>query len=103
MPFSIETFVGLHIYLVAADLIYNILDKFMVSLYDNLLSPFVNMLLGDSFFSNLRWKIGKAEEENVIDIGAIIAEMFKLFFLALFAFYVYKYFKYYEKYQKLKV
>ena len=98
MPFSIETFVGLHIYLVAADLIYNILDKFMVSLYDNLLSPFVNMLLGDSFFSSLKWKIGKAEDDNVIDLGAIIAELFKLFFLALFAFYMYQYFKKYAKF-----
>ena len=106
MPFSIETFIGLHIYLVAADLIYNILDKFVQSLYENLISPGVNALFGENFFSKLQWNIGSKDEKGefkvVIDIGAIIAEGVKVFLLALFAFNVYKYFKKYEKYRSLK-
>ena len=101
MAFSIETFVGLHIYLVAADLIYNILDKFMVSLYDNLLSPFVDMLLGENFFEKFKWNVGK-DGKIKIDLGAILAEAIKVFFLALFAFNMYKYFKKYEKFRSLK-
>ena len=101
MAFSIETFVGLHIYLVAADLIYNILDKFMTSLYDNLISPFVDMLFGENFFERLKWNAGK-DGKTVIDIGAIIAEAVKVFFLALFAFNVYIYFQKYEKFRNLK-
>ena len=101
MPFSIETFVGLHIYLVAADLIYNILDRFMVSFYDNLLSPFVNALLGEDFFEKLKWQMGK-KEENVIDLGAIISETVKLTILVLLSYNIYKYFKKYAKFRSLK-
>ena len=99
MGFSIETFVGLHIYLVAADLIYNILDKFMSSLYENLLSPFIDMLLGENFFAKLKWTVG---EDKTIDLGAILAEGIKVFFLALFAFYMYQYFQKYAKFHSLK-
>ena len=98
--FNIETFIGLHIYLVAADLIYNILDRFITSVYDNFLSPLINELLGDSV-NKLRWKIGKSED-SVIDLGKIISESIKLFIIALMSFYIYVYFKKYKKYNQLK-
>jgi len=98
--FNIETFIGLHIYLVAADLIYNILDRFITCIYDNLLSPLVNVLLGDTV-SSFRWKIGK-DEDDVIDLGKIVKESVKLFIIALMSFYMYKYFKKYKKYKDLK-
>jgi len=98
--FNIETFIGLHIYLVAADLIYNILDRFITSIYENLLSPLINELLGDGVKS-LKWKIGK-DEDAIIDLGAIIRECVKLFFIALMSYYMYSYFQKYKKYKGLK-
>lgn len=97
MSFSIETFVGLHVYLISAHLIYNILDRFMISFYDNLLSPFVNILVGKNLFEKLKWQIEK--EEDIIDLGEIIAETVKLTIFVLLSYNVYKYFK---KHKKLK-
>ena len=102
MPFSFEQFAGLHVYLICADLIYNILDKIIMSIYDNLLSPLINVLLGKDLLNKLTFKIGQ-EEEDVIKIGNIIAEIIKMFFIALIIFYVYKFAKKYEKYRKLKI
>lgn len=71
----------------------------MTSLYDNLLSPFIDMLLGENFFEKLKWDIGN---DKVIDLGAILAEGIKVFFLALLSFYMYQYFKKYAKFNSLK-
>ena len=101
MPFSFETFAGLHVYLIIADLIYNILDKIITSLYENLLSPVINVTLGKDLIDKLTYKIGPGEED-VIKIGVIIAEVIKMFFIALLIFYVYSFAKKYEKYRKLK-
>jgi large-conductance mechanosensitive channel len=98
--FNLETFIGLHIYLVAADLIFNILDKFIITIYENFLSPIVNVLLGDCLHT-LKWKIGP-NEEDVINLAAIIKECVKLFIIALLSFNIYKYFKKYKKYKELK-
>ena len=102
MPFSFETFAGLHVYLIIADLIYNILDKIIMSIYDNLLSPIINVILGKDLMDKLTYQIGP-EEEDVIKVGAIIAEVIKMFFIALLIFYVYTFAKKYEKYRKLKM
>ena len=99
--FNLETFIGLHIYLVAADLIYNILDKFIVVVYENFLSPIINVILGDCVKS-LKWKIGP-NEEDVINLAEIIKESVKLFIIALMSFNIYKYFKKYKKYKELKL
>ena len=98
--FNLETFVGLHIYLVAADLIYNILDKFISILFENFLSPLVETLLGDSV-KNMYWKIGK-DEKDVINIGIIIKETLKLFMVAILLFNIYTFFKRYKKYRDVK-
>ena len=98
--FNLETFIGLHIYIVAADLIYNILDGFIQTISKNFLEPLINSLLGDCVDS-FKWKIGK-NEEDIINLGEIIKECVKLFLIAVFSFYTYKYFKKYKKYKELK-
>lgn len=102
MPFSFEQFAGLHVYLIVADLIYNILDKIIMSIYDNLLSPLINVTIGRDLLNKLTYKIGP-EEGDVLKIGEIIAEIIKMFFIALIIFYVYKFAKKYEKFRKLKI
>ena len=95
-----KTFIGLHIYLVAADLIYNILDRFIITITEHFLSPLINALLGDTTLQ-LNWKIGKGEND-IIDLGEIIKESIKLFIIALMSFNLYKAFKGYRKYNNLK-
>ena len=99
MTFSFETFTGLHIYLVIADLLYSILDKILTSFSKNLLDPVLNVLIGKDL-KKLQFKIGN-EEEDVIKIGEILFEIIKMFFIALIIFYIYRYAKKYEKYNKL--
>ena len=102
MPFSFEQFAGLHVYLIVADLIYNILDKIITSIYDNLLSPLINVTLGKDLMDKLTYKIGP-EEEDVIKIGAIISEVIKMFFIFLIIFYTFKFAKKYKKFQAKKL
>ncbi len=101
-PFSFSQFAGLHVYLIVADLIYNILDKIISSFYDNLLSPVINVLIGKDLMKLLTYKIGP-EEEDVIKIGAIISEVIKMFFIFLIIFYTYKFAKKYKKFQVKKL
>ena len=101
--FTIETFVGLHIFLAAANLLYSILDRFIRVIEEHLLSPVIDLLLGDCI-DYLKWELPttKPDTHNTIDMGQIIKEIIRLAIITLFSFYVYKYFKYYKKYSKLK-
>ena len=95
--FHLETFIGLHIFLVSADLIFNILNSFINTFSDNLIVPLINILVG-KFIKSLKWKVGE-EEEDIIDLSKIIKEIIRLIIISIFIFYVYVYFKKYKKYR----
>lgn len=100
MKFNLETFFGLHIFLVSADLIFNILNSFITVISDNLLIPLISSLLGDCLI-DLKWKIGN-KEEDVIDLEKIIKEIIRLSIISIIIFNIYLYFKKYKKYKQLK-
>ena len=102
MPFSFEQFAGLHVYLIVADLIYNILDKIITSFYDNLLSPVINVTFGKDLMKKLTFQIGK-DEDDVIKLGDIIVEIVKMFFIFLIIFYTYKFASQYKKFNVKKL
>ena len=102
MPFSFGQFAGLHIYLIVADLIYNILDKIITSFYDNLLSPVINVTFGKDLMKKLTYQIGK-DEDDVIKLGDIITEIVKMFFILLIIFYTYELFSGYKKFHAKKL
>ena len=101
MTFSFEQFAGLHLYLIVADLIFSVLDRIVISIYENLLSPVINTILGKSLLDLLTIQIGPCKKD-VIKIGDIIAEVIKMFIILIMIFYTYKFAKKYEKFKSLK-
>ncbi len=101
--FTIETFVGLHIFLAAANLLYSLLDRFIRVVEEHLLSPLIDLLLGDCV-DILKWDLPstKQDHKHTIDLGTIIKEVIRIIIITFFSFWVYKYFKHYKKYNKLK-
>lgn len=98
--FSLETFIGLHIYLISADLIFGILDSFIQTISKNFLIPVINTLLG-RHVNHLKFQIGKTEDD-VIDLGSILKEIVRLFIIIVFIYITYIYFSKYKKYNGLK-
>ena len=71
----------------------------MYSFEKNLLSPFIQMLLGESFFDKLKWQIGK-DEEDIIDLGKFLADGITVITLLLITYNIYCYFEYYKNVSK---
>lgn len=90
---------GSHVYIVVGSLIYGILEKIIISFEDNLLSPFIHMFLGDRFFDNWKWQIGKYKED-VIDLGKFLADGLKVTVLLLITYNLYIYFEHYKNVSK---
>ena len=101
MALCFEQFAGLHLYLIVSDLIFTTLDRILVSLYDNLLSPIINVLIGKNILESLTFKIGP-NKKDVIKIGDIIAEVIKMFIIVILIFYTFQFAKKYEKFKKMK-
>ena len=99
MALGIQNFMGSHIYIVVGSLIYVILEKIMMSLEQNLLSPFINMLLGEKILNKLKWQIGK-NEEDIIDLGKFFADGLKVIILLLITYNIYIYFEDYKSFSK---
>ena len=99
MALGIQNFMGSHVYIVVGSLIYGILEKIMLSLEDNILSPFIHMLLGDRFFDKLKWQIGK-DEEDILDVGKFLADGLKVMILLLITYQLYIYFEDYKNVSK---
>ena len=64
MALGIQNFMGSHVYIVVGSLIYIFLEKIMMSLEEHLLSPFINILLGEKFFNKLKWQISLQNVPN---------------------------------------
>jgi len=90
---------GSHVYIVVGSLIYGILEKIMYSFEENILSPFIHMLIGDQFFDNWKWQIGK-DENDVIDLGKFVADGIKVIILLLITYNIYIYFDHYKNVSK---
>ena len=99
MVLCLQNFMGSHVYIVVGSLIYGILEKIMYSFEKNLLSPFVQMLLGERFFDKLKWQIGK-DEEDIIDLGKFLADGITVMVLLLLTYNLYIYFDHYKNVSK---
>ena len=95
MPLGIQNFMGSHVYIVVGSLIYGILEKLMLSFEDNILSPFIDMVLGKDFFDKFQMRFGK-KENNVIDLGKFLADGLKVIVLLLITYKLYLYFEQYK-------
>ena len=98
--FNYEKFIGFHLYLIAADIIFSILSGFIDSLSTNFIIPLLDSLL-DNNISNLKWKIGK-NEKDIIDLGQFIKDFIRLILISFISFQIYTFFKKYKRYHKLK-
>ena len=61
--FTIETFVGLHIFLAAANLLYSLLDRFIRVVEEHLLGPLIDLLLGDCV-DFMKWDLPTTNPEH---------------------------------------
>ena len=94
--FIFESFVGLHILLVIADLIFNVILKFFENVELNIIDP-----LFEAYFKDL-YEI-KLNMKSKIKVGSFIYGLIKSLFNVMLIFTIYKYTLKYKKYQSLKL
>jgi hypothetical protein len=95
MGFHFESFVGLHIYLVIADLIYGVLASALENLEKNIIDPLL-----ESYFKNL-YEL-KISAKSKIKLGDFTYSLIKSIFNAILIYGIYQYTLKYKKFESLK-
>lgn len=95
MTFHFETFVGLHIYLVVADLIFSVISSVFENIERNIIDPLLS-----SYFINL-YEL-KLSAKSKIKFGDFFYSLFKSIINAALAYMVYLYTIKYKKFKSLK-